>query len=826
MSARTTASRAGFGALAKSAVLVVGVPFALVRLWLLAPLPARLVSLAATRSVTAWAHLAVVVVGILWAAATVDLAREVRGALRRGGTIDASTWSTRWAAAIAGLILLATAGTPLVASGFSRVPPVPVATAPAGRRNNSRPVAVDRPARQARPTVTVRPDECLADVAIRTTGCVDDWPLLAHLNLGQLQSDGSRMLDPARLRAGWRLNVPAGTGSAAVGVAQAQEAVPPPGSPLDRRLAELALVGLGVVTTCALARRVRNLRRTGSSARRYGERRRPGARPVGETRSALEPFADAPLIDWIDLADRLLWRLVHDDDVAPPDVRLVRAGPDGVEFLLATPRPEAPWPFLPRRAGRWWVLDAAVEPADFAPFAADSGRLVQPLVPLGDDEDASYLLVLGRGRRLGIDGPDELVDRTLGALVASLRTVPWAEQLAVELVGIDPPPPDERCYQLSPATQAVLTDLTAADALGPESRPGDHGRPDPLVVVGRDATGPDCERALAAAGAIAGIVAPGSRGTERLEVASDHATLLPYGIELTAVTPSSGQFDLLDGLLAEARRPPMIVLIRPGLATDRARLTDVPVAGAIEVRLLGPAPVLVGPTRDVGDRDTARVVELLAFLTLHDGRVTLDVTADALFARSAPAVRRSRIDHVASAARAALGPGPDGRALLARRGDELTLDPSVTCDAVRARRAFASAPCAEPDAAEDLLVGALGLVEGPPLGGVVAGYAWFGAESLDEALTSEIVDGAHHLASLALASDRAELARWAIGRGRLADASSEILARDLMAAAAIEDDTHGVREVFVELEHALERIGAGEPSLETRALLEALDTSP
>ncbi|MGA9077930.1 MAG: hypothetical protein WB383_06330, partial [Acidimicrobiales bacterium] len=252
MSAQTTASRAGFGALAKSAVLVVGVPFALARLWLLAPLPARLVSFAATRSVTASAHLAVLVVGMLWAAATVDLAREIRGALRRGGTIDGSTWSTRWAAAIAGLILLATAGTPLVASGFSRVPSVPVATAPAGRRNDSRPVAVDRPARQARPTVTVRRDECLADVASRTTGCVDDWPLLAHLNLGQLQSDGSRMLDPARLRPGWRLNVPAGTGSAAVGVAHAQEAVPPPGSPLDRRLAELALVGLGVVTTCAL----------------------------------------------------------------------------------------------------------------------------------------------------------------------------------------------------------------------------------------------------------------------------------------------------------------------------------------------------------------------------------------------------------------------------------------------------------------------------------------------------------------------------------------------------------------------------------------------
>jgi DNA-binding SARP family transcriptional activator len=826
MSTRTTASRAGLAALVKSAVLVVGVPLALARLWLLAPLPVHLVNLAATRSVSVWAHLAIIVVGMLWAVATANLAREIRGALRRGETIDSNTWSTRWAAAIAGLILLATAGTPLVASGFSRVPPVAVATARAALPIDSRPVPNHRPARQARPTVTVERDECLADVAIRTTGCVDDWPLLAHLNLGQLQTDGTRMLDPARLRAGWRLNLPAGAGSAAVGVPRPREAAPPPASSLDRRLAELALVGLGVVTTCALARRVRNLRRTGSSARHYGERRGPSARPVAETRAALEPFADAPLIDWIDLADRLLWRLVHDDDVAPPDVRLVRAGPDGVEFLLATPRPEAPWPFVPRRAGRWWRLDPAVEPEDFAPFAADSGRLVQPLLPLGDDEHASYLLVLGRGRRLGIDGPDELVDRTLGALVASLRTVPWAEQLAVELVGIDPPPPDERCYQLSSATRAVLTDLATADTLGPEPRPIDHGRPDPLVVVGRDATSPECERVLAAAGAIAGIVAPGSRGTERLAVASDHATLLPYGIELTAVTPSSGQFDLLDGLLAEARRPAMIVPIRPGLATDRARLTDVPAAGAIEVRLLSPAPVLVGPTRDVGDRDTARVIELLAFLTLHDGRVTLDAAADALFARSAPAVRRSRIDHVASAARAALGPGPDGRVLLARRGEELLLDPSVTCDAVRARRAFASAPSAEPDAAEVLLVGALGLVEGPPLGGVVAGYSWFGAESLDEACAAEIVDGAHHLASLALASGRFELARWAIGRGRLVDASSEILARDLMAVAAAEDDTDGVRGVFLELENALERIGAGEPSLETRALLETLDTTP
>jgi DNA-binding SARP family transcriptional activator len=822
MSAPRTGLGAGFAALAKAAVLVVGVPLALARLWFVAPLPHHLLGLAAMRSVSTWAHLIIALVAIVWALAAANLVRDVWGALRRRETIDTSSWSARWATAIAGLVLVATAGTSLAASTSTHLAPAPVAAAPARPRVRPSPAATGQPIHRIRPTAIVGERECLADVAARTTGCVDDWPLLAHMNLGHLQSDGTRMLDPARLRPGWRLDLPDGSGEP-TSVVPAVRAASPTAVPLDRRLSELALVGLGVVTTCALARRVRNLRRAVSSARRLGERRACAPPPLGETRAALEPFAEAPLVDWIDFANRLLWRLVRDEDTEPPDVRLVRAGPDGIEFLLAEPRPQAPWPFLARRAGHWWVLDPAVEPADLRLSAAEACRFVQPLVPLGDDERASYLLAVGRGRRLGIDGGGELVDRTLDAIVASLRTVPWAEELEVELVGIDPPPADERCYQLSSSTTAVLESLASETNAATASRLVDRWRREPLIVVGRAATGPECERVLAAATAVAGIVAAGGRGTERLVVGTDHAVLWPYGIELRRVTPSPGQSALLDGLLAEARRPAVVVPIRPGIATDRARLRAVPVAGAIEVRILRREPLVLGLHRELSDRDAARVIELLVYLALHSGKAPSEEVANALFSRSERAVRRARADNVISAARAALGPGPGGRALIARQHDEIVLDPSVTCDAVRARRAFASAPFAEPAIAEDLLVGALQLVEGPPLADIAAGYAWFAAEALDEQLAAEIIDSSHHLAALALASDRIDLARWAIGRGRLADASSEILARDLMTVARAENDDAAVRQAFSELERALERLGAGEPSLETRALLEALD---
>jgi hypothetical protein len=826
MRTRRAALGAGLVALVKAAVLVVGVPLALTRLWFVAPLPRRPFGVTVVGSLSTWAHVVILAVAILWAVAAANLVRDVCGALRRHETIDPSSWSARWAVAIAGLILVATAGTSLVASGTSHVIPPSVATAPASQRTLPQATSFDRPTRQASPTISVGQAECLADIADRATGCADDWPLLAHLNLGHFQLDGTRMLDPVRLRPGWRLDLPSRAPRAAPETIPAAVARPQSPTPFDRRLSELALVGLGVVTTCALARRLRNLRRASLSARRLGERRAAGAHPVGQTRAALEPFAEAPLIDWIDLANRLLWRLVSDQDTDPPEVRLVRAGPDGIEFLLASPRPEAPWPFLARRAGHWWVLDPTAEPGDFEPFTADSRRFLPSLVPLGDDENASYLLAVGRGRRLGVDGADELVDRTLGAIVTSLRTVPWAEELAVELVGIAPPPPDEQCYQLSASTPAALADLVTENGPDRESQFLDRWRREPLIVVGRHAADPECERVLAGATAVAGVVAAGKRGSERLVVETSHSVLLPYGVELTAVTPSTSQFALVEGLLAEARRPLTVVPIRPGLATDRARLKTVPVAGPVEVRLLRPEPDIVGLRHEPCGRDAARVVELVAYLALHDGSAPVELVGEALFSRSERAGRQARADNIAATARAALGPGPGGRALLARRGHDLVLDSSVTCDLIRARRAFASAREAEPSVAEALLVGALELLEGSVLGQVRAGYSWLSAEALDDLIAAEVIDGAHHLVALALASERLDLARWAIGRGRIADGNSEILARDLMATASAEDDDAGVRGTFVELERALERLGGSEPSLETRALLEALNPTP
>ena len=801
--------RSGLGALTKSAILVGGVPLALWRLWFVSPLPRQLAMTAWLRSPSIWAHLAVVGVAAIWAVTTARLVRDIASALHRREPIETSSWSTRWAIAIAALVVLSTASSTLIHGPRSSSPsPAATTTAP---RNSER--SALSPITRIQRTTTVRKGECLSDVAARVTGCADDWPFIARTNLGSLQSDGARMLDPIRIRSGWVLHIP-----------DAPD-VPTSSTPTSfdacGGLAELALVGMGAVTLLALARRLRTLRRANTVTRRDGERRPGDDSIVGLAASALAPFDDAPLIDWIDAANRLLWRAAQDGRGAVPEVRLVRAGPDGIELLLATALVDAPWPFLERHDGRWWQLDPALDLAELQCLADGCGRLLPALVPVGDDELASYLVPVGKGRRLAVSGDCAIVDATIGSIVTGLRCLPWAEELAVELVGIDPPPPEEQCYQISSSAPTALGEL--AGGRGPiESRLESTWRRDPLVVVARGALMSTDEPILEQAGGFVGVIAADVRGTEVLEVSAGGAILHPYGIELRAVAPSSPQLALVEALFADARRPPEVVPIRLGRESGLERLEEIPRRGGVEVRLLRPVPDVMGLEHDLFSRDASRVVELLAYLCLHGGNCSVDELAEALFPRSPAPSRIARAENVAAAARSALG-SKSARPLLVRRGRELVLDPSVTCDWSRAERALLAARLASPEQAERLASAALALLDGSPFAGIVAGYSWLRAQLLDESISAELVDAAHHLAVLHLAAGDIDRARSAIEIGRLVEPDSEILARDLMAACDAENDGSGVRSAFSELERALERIGGNEPSVETRALFEALD---
>ncbi|HUZ19899.1 MAG TPA: hypothetical protein VMU75_04930 [Acidimicrobiales bacterium] len=869
----------GAVALVKSVLLAGGVPVALFRLWLLAPAPSRHWHAATFESAAFWDHAVLALVGLAWTWATCSLVCQLVRALR-GGVTSGTSWAARWAARVAGLVLLIGAGSGLgVASSAAAAPVVVAARGAAGHAAAGAAVGETGPAphgaRVDTPWYVVRAGDCLALIAARELGSAAEWPAIARLNMGRRQPDGRRMTDPSLIYPGWKLVLPGATPgdvarrgpdrpvashgrgadgrSTVAGAAAAARRTPPPPAPRTttvarqqdgpwhpapvaprRHLDELALVGLGVLATAALARRLRLLHRIGECLRRPGERQPAVTARAGRAEALLGPLADAHLLEWIEGANRLLWRALRDSDDsrALPDVRVVRAGPDGVQLLLARALPAAPDPFVALDGGRWWSLDPTLDLDEVEALAAGCGRFLPWLVPVGEDETASFLLPVGPGRRLAVAGEGDRPLAAVSAMVAALRTVPWAEELRVELIGVRPPNAGERCYQLGVSSVQELRELASLPHADQRARLATAWSCEPLVVVAvADGTLEDA--LLQAVGPVAGIVSLGGSGTDRLEIGATVARIEPYGIELVPITPDAEQLALVDELLASAASEPErastpVTARRPEAGAPARRAGPaghLAPAGPVEVRLLGAVPEISGLAAAPPPTDAARVVEVVAYLALHEHRASVEALREAVFGRADHAGSLGRVHNVMSAARAALGRRRDGRAYLPPAGaGPYRLDEAVTSDWTRFCGAVAEARTAAPPVATALLREALELVRARPCADAHAGYDWLVAEGLLAAMTAEIVDAVDHLAKLAVAvaDDDAGLAKWAIAKGRLVEPASETLARDLMVALGAEGDRDGVRRTWVELESSLDRLGGSEPCAETRELYRQL----
>ena len=803
----------GVVAIVKSALLVAGVPAALIRLWYLRPLPARLFSGARLISISGLVHLVLLAVGVLWAWAAVNLVGEVTRTVRHAGSSEVSSWSARWASAIGGLVLFLTAGS-ATATSLAALPGAVIGRAAVATvRHNPIPAMEESTERvHSTSSATVMNGECLADVALRTAGERSAWVRIARANLDKPQIDGARFVDPSLLRAGWCLELPA--------AAERPSPRPAPRSG-EPTIGEIGVFGLGILTTAALVRRVRALRRLGESGRRSGERKGAADREIGDAEALVEPLGDSILIDWIDAALRLMSDAVSRlGPAVPPEIELVRAGPDGVELLLDIALPEAPSPFRAEDGGRWWVLGAECSVADAVAAADGLPRYLPWLVPIGDDDDAAYLLALGPGRRLVLEGEEEAVDAALAGIVAGLRTLAWAEELEVELLGIDPPPPGEQCFQLVASSRATLEDLAVAPQPLPRAVAVPHWRREPLVVVGRS-TERDCpESVLEAVTRVAGVISPRGVGTCRLLLSADRARLEPFGISLSSPSPDAPRLRLLDRLLATVSADASVV------GSERRSTEPEPTpeeAGPVEVRLLVGDPSVLGLARLPAARDQPRVVELLAYLTLHGHRASPEAAARAMFGREDEPSRLHRLANAVASLRAVLPPREDGGALLSPYSStSLGLDPLVTLDWSRFSDAVERARYAEPTAAVTLLRFALGLLERPTVFAAGGAYDWLVAEGLLVSLTAEVVDAAHHLATLALAADDTGLARWAVDKGLFVEPASEMLVRDLLVALDAAGEPAEVSRVARELEERLDRLGGNEPSPETRSLVAQL----
>jgi len=92
---------------------------------------------------------------------------------------------------------------------------------------------------------------------------------------------------------------------------------------------ELAALGIGVLAAALAARRIRRARRIAAAGRRRGLSTPPPTDEEAELDTDLEPFACAPLVDWLEAADRHLgWALADESDPLPPSLRC-RSGPTG-----------------------------------------------------------------------------------------------------------------------------------------------------------------------------------------------------------------------------------------------------------------------------------------------------------------------------------------------------------------------------------------------------------------------------------------------------------------------------------------------------------------
>ena len=771
-------------------MLAFGVPFAIERLWVVA---GSIRGAALLFGDALWIRGVLVLVALLWCRVLIRLLLDLRRALA-GSPLPGLNWSSRWASSIAALAIVASAGH--VSAGHSHNAPTSIAS-----MNRLTPV---RHPLNAINAGQLRPGECLADVAARVLAEPEQWSVLAAANMGRLLGPGERFVDPSLVRGEWCLALPSAVEAPSHHIT---------GAPLGHGphiLEELEWLGLGVLGTAALIRRLRALRLVARAPRDQGERITKRDLEIEALEARLDPFGDAILIDWIEAGNRLLRVATSELSIAPV-VQLVRAGPSGVTFYFESAEALHPNHFVVGEGGYSWTLSLRTPLDRITALANGVGRYAPWLIPVGDDGEDAWLVAVGPGQSLAVDCDEITGEEVLRGIATALRTLPWAEELSVELLGVDPPPVTEHCYQMASSSTAALLDL-AADPPSPRNAQAAVSWRREALIVTRSAheTAPLPERVTA----MAGVIRPGKHGTVRLCLDQAGARLVPVGVSLNVPRPNEAASSLIERLLARAASLPLLsALPAASDLAEPARGASIRSRHVVRLELLGEHPSATGLTDELSARDRPRVVELLSYLALHDGSATQLELMTALFPRAAADAHR-RLDTVLVAARRALG----SQQLLITRTGMVTVEATLRSDWVDLLTELARAR--SEDAA--LALGSLTLVLERSSWRPALPYRWMLTEGLVDHLSFEVCDAMHQLSRLASAGGDLELAARSIHAGLALEPTSELLVRDLMVLRSELDGVPGLIEVYEALEAALGAIGGVEPSSATRALFDEL----
>jgi DNA-binding SARP family transcriptional activator len=722
---------------------------------------------------------AVAIIGLaLWAVATRALLREVRAGVRaergvglrctRRGAL--ATLLAPLAGPIVGMIvaLVGITGSPHgVALGAPTAISVPAASHAPGKTISSDSAATR--------TYVVQPGDRIGAIAAHFYGDEADWVSIAKANMGRVEPDGARFVDPTVLRAGWTLVIPSVKDAETTDVTGA----PSNGDTAGRdHLLFAALGGFGLLGSAVIAGslvRRRRLQRLRASA---GEVVPLQSDADAAAESAIRPLATAELPDWIDAMNRLLFaELVAEPSVAPPRVGVVRAGPNGVELLIDPPSTVTTPSFRVQDGGHSWRLDPTLELSEVRRRAGENTWAYLPvLVPFGETDDGSYLVAVGAGETLGVQGDPESMERALAMVATELGHAPWAE-VETYRIGTTRAPGTAEWMEIEARHVGGLDPSEAADPLWRR----DLVEAQPVVLV-TDAA--DAREAVGERRGNVALVGPLVDADRVLYYEEGFVTVEPLGLRIPAHLPSLEELGVVERIGSNAASD--VAPAPEDLQGLPPPETPIPQPGVFEVRLLRPIPDLVG---DVPAQVPSSALRLIAYLAAHGGKATTNRLRDALGSYRQDDSRASQtIWHAATQARKVLGADRIPRAI---NREHYTLAEDVTCDWTRfevmAKIARAAELVGDHDRAIETLTEALGLVEGPPAS-ETNHFSWLEREQLLYGIERAVVDAAHRLFDLALTERSFNRAHWAIEQGRLLSPDDGELRRDAMRLAGERDD--------------------------------------
>jgi DNA-binding SARP family transcriptional activator len=726
---------------------------------------------------------------IAWAACCAQLLRAVALHVRHGGVaVRSSSLLDRLAARIAlGVLACTSLGTTLTYptdAGAS----VPVHGHVGASVSHAGPAVESASSPDvSRALHVVKPGETLWRIADQRMDDGADWPSLAALNLGREMGEGLRFVDPDHVRAGWRLLLP----ESAHALGRREQAGSQAQDPFVAHLPELLVLGLGSLTCAALARRAKRSRHGELFC---GDLRLPErSEEAVDTSTLINRFVGNPALRAFEAANYRLGSQMGrraDDGVRAPRTRAICVGAAGVTFWLASPDPDPPDGFESLANGSAWHVDHC---------RLDGVEVCEPhapiALPVGDDDDGTWLIALDAGSVLpilGESGPD-----LWRAARTAQQSWSWSDSVVVT---DDPNDPALSRYRGGRAPGSRVLYFGEPDDVPPDLLCGVA-----VVTTAMVATG-DVTVLVDRHGA---SIHPLGRTVRPHLLSADRSRSVEELVTLRVATVRNTRAGL--------GSPPA----RPVGANESGAAAMAP--GSVDVRLLTPTPRIDGLVDELAPNRSRRAVELVAYLALHHpDEITSDRLRTRVLGSSDADAAAKTLFNTAHAARRAMGLDENGDALFpsGSRNGLYQVSAGVTVDLRRALALVSEGKaCLDPALAVAHLRAALELVEGEPLANALSGYAWWESEGHGARIGSVLVDAACSLSALATEAGQFDLARLGLDRARVVEPYSEALSRAAMQVAAAEGDADRLRHEWRECQRRVDVLDPGSsPSTRTESL--------